>query len=331
MPEKSIRIAIVGATGMVGRTALKILHAQRNPSYQLFLYATEKGASRQAKIGEMVYEISPAPSSPPPVDYALFCAPEDAADKMIPAWRKAKIKIIDNSSVFRLHDEVPLVVPEVNPHRIKEADHLIANPNCSTIQLAVALAPIHRRWGLRQVSVATYQSVSGAGADGLLQLRAERIGGKIKNNPFPRKIRANIIPAIGEFDDFGYSREERKMMLELPKILEDSSFYISATTVRVPVTVGHSEAVEFKVGTLISLSELVECLQSAPGVILAKIPEEFHTPLEIEGKDEVYVSRVRFHPQSDSTFLMWVVADNLRKGAATNAIQIMEQWLKSDN
>jgi aspartate-semialdehyde dehydrogenase len=240
---------------------------------------------------------------------------------------KAGAVVIDNGADYRMEKTVPLVVPEVNPCDAYWHKGIIANPNCSTIQMAVALAPVYREYGLRRIVVSTYQSVSGAGRGGVEALRAEMQNAKLKiQNPvFGRRIAGNVIPQISDFKELGYSGEEWKMVRETHKIFHDEAIEINATTVRVPVAAGHSESVYFEVKQPATLREIEKLLSRASGIVYSK--DSYHTPLEIAGKDGVFVSRLRPDPVNPKAFVMWVVADNLRKGAATNAVQIAEQLL----
>ncbi len=325
---QDLRVAVVGATGLVGRTALNILEGMEQYQFKVIPYATERSASIVIpwRSQQLTIELlNDTPSSP--VDYALFCAPNPVAEQYVPLWRKSGVRIIDNSSAFRMADGIPLVVPEVNANRIADADTLVANPNCSTIQLAAAIAPLDRAFGVKSVSVATYQAVSGAGQDAVDDWRREVEGNELKKSVFPRKIHGNVIPMIGAVDPSGYCREETKMMEELPKILEKPSLHVSVTTVRVPVETGHSEAVDLVLESEVSREEVTHALQSGKGLKLFDSIDDYPTPFEIAGTDEVYVGRVRQHPTLKNVFQLWIVADNVRKGAATNAIQIMEEWM----
>ncbi|MDP8208796.1 MAG: aspartate-semialdehyde dehydrogenase [Candidatus Electryonea clarkiae] len=326
--DDKLKIGIVGATGLVGQTAIEVLNERSPENCEFSAYATERIKGRMIAINESVIHVETYPSKPPDLDYALFCAPNEVAKTLVPEWRNAGIRIIDNSSVFRLDAAVPLVVPEVNSSDISDASGLIANPNCSTIQLAVVLEPLHKAFGIKRVSVATYQSVSGAGAEAVEQWENEIAGETVSKSPFPRPIHANVIPQIGEFNESGFTSEEAKLMKELKKILHLDNIPISATAVRVPVRTGHSEAVEVSLNGKPDLKEVSRCFTNKEGLVVSA-PGEYHTPLEIAGSNEVFISRIREHPDEKGTFLFWVVADNLRKGAATNAVQIMEKWIVS--
>jgi len=238
--------------------------------------------------------------------------------------------VIDNSSAFRMDPDVPLVVPEVNPLMVRRHKGIIANPNCSTIQMVVALKPLHDRFGIRRIVVATYQSVTGAGQRGLDQLMAELAGDVAPLPKFPHPIACNVIPQIDEFQDDGYTREERKMMEETRKILGEPSLRIVATCVRVPVVGGHGEAVTVEFERPFALEEVRSLLESAPGVVVVDDPVSrlYPMPVTAKDRDEVFVGRLRRDPSAENSLSLWIVADNIRKGAATNAVQIAEEWLK---
>ncbi len=326
MAEK-LRIALVGATGLVGLTALKVLDEQQLPPFELFPFASEQRAGSEVTCNGKSWTVQAVPHTPPEVDYALFTAPGNLARNLVPDWLKAGIRIIDNASVFRMAYGVPLIVPEVNAFRIQDANGLIANPNCSTIQLAVALAPLHRKWGLRRVSVATYQAVAGAGRDAVEDWKAEVEGKSPVHGKFPAHIHANVLPQIGEMDENGYNVEEVKLSQEMTKILELTNVPIAATCVRVPVEIGHAEAVEVQLADAPAIEDVLGTLERGSGIILHRKNESFPMPIDIAGQDPVHVGRVRRHPMLDDTYLLWVVADNLRKGAATNAVQILQRWI----
>ncbi len=323
-----LKIALVGATGLVGQTAARVLDEQPLPEFELRPFATAQRAGTKVLCKGREWIVQAIPDTPPDVDFALFTAPGGVAQTLIPVWREAGIRIVDNSSVFRMAADVPLVVPEVNAARIAEADHLVANPNCSTIQLAVALGPLKQRWGLKRVTVATYQAVSGAGRDAVEDWRAEVRGQQPIHGTFPAPIHANVLPQIGAINDAGYNVEEVKLTSELTRILDLEETPVAATCVRVPVETGHAEAVEVQLGGAPSLEDVLAALEDAPGIVLHRDGASFPMPRAIAGQDPVHVGRVRKHPQLDDVFLLWVVADNLRKGAATNAVQILGEWLK---
>lgn len=325
-----VRVAVVGATGLVGSTALEALLARPDPPAELRAFAADRGVARTLTLAGRAVEVLPAPDSPPPVDYAFFCAPDEVAGRLVPAWREAGVRVIDNSARFRLEPGVPLVVPEVNGSEVAHARGLVANPNCTTAQIAVAVAPLHRAWGLERLGIASYQAVSGAGREALEAWRAEVSGGPAGAGPFPRAIHGNVIPLIGTPGGEGYTGEERKIMRELKKILGAGSLAVSATAVRVPVGVGHGVALEATLAAAPSPEEVAECLAAAEGLRFERDPLRVPTPVEIAGRDGVFAGRLRRHPDRPDTFLLWVVADNLRKGAAINGIQILERWASGD-
>jgi aspartate-semialdehyde dehydrogenase len=328
--SKSLNIGLVGATGIVGNTVVEVLDEYDFSNHTFRAFASNHASNRTVTIHGTGIAVEPIPVSVPELDYALFTAPGSVAGELIPPWTKKGIKIVDNSSVFRLDKEVPLVVPEVNPGEIRNAENLIANPNCSTIQLAVALKPLDDRFGIETVSVATYQAVSGAGRSALNRWNEEVMGAPVGQSPFPRPIHGNLIPVIGPIVEGGYCNEEQKMMQELPKILGRDKMEVAVTTVRVPVGVGHSEVVDVTLSKSSSVDELLDTLENGQGLVVVRDSQDFPTPLEIAGQNDTFVGRVRMVPGNDSRFLLWIVADNLRKGAATNAIQILEEWIKHD-
>jgi aspartate-semialdehyde dehydrogenase len=326
------RIAVVGATGAVGTVMLRCL-AERglDREREIVLFASERSAGRVID-GRTVRALDER-AELSGIDVALFSAGASTSRVWAPRFVQAGATVIDNSSAFRRDPDVPLVVAEVNPHalRLGAADQpqLIANPNCSTMQLMVALAPIHRAAGIARLVVSTYQSVSGTGQRALeeldAQLRAALAGGPVPTPAvYPEQIAFNVIGAAGSFaDGDDHTDEERKMMFETCKILEDDQIAVAVTCVRVPVRVGHAEAVNIETRAHLPLARARELLAGAPGVILQDVP----TPLGSEGRDEVFVGRLRTDPTHPNGLAMFVVADNLRKGAATNAVQIAELLL----
>jgi len=330
------RIAVAGASGAVGEVMLSILAERGYPAGQVTALASERSAGatvaygdRQLKIGVLAdFDFSN-------VDYALFSAGGSVSKEHAPRAARAGAIVIDNTSAFRYDDEIPLIVPEVNAHAMQGITDsaIIANPNCSTIQMVVALAPIHRAVGISRVNVATYQSVSGAGRRGLHELAtqtAQRLNfQEIEMSKFAQPIAFNVLPQIDEMLENGYSREEMKMHWETQKIFEDDRVMVNATAVRVPVFYGHSEAVHFETREEISLDEVRRLLREAPGVEIVEGQGMIHATAvtHAAGKDPVYVSRLRRDLSHPLGIDMWVVADNIRKGAALNAVQIM-QWLE---
>lgn len=326
-----MKVAVVGATGLVGREMLKVLEEQSFPVSQLIPAASPRSVGQELEFrGKQwkVVSVQDAIASKP--DIALFSAGGSASKELAPLFVEAGATVIDNSSAWRMDPNVPLVVPEVNIDSIGQSK-LIANPNCSTIQLVVALAPIHRHIGIERLVISTYQSVSGTGKDAVQQLMDERAG-KEANAVYPTRIDLNCIPHCDYFFDNGYTREEIKLVRETRKILGDDSIRITATAVRVPVIGGHSEAVNIELKRDFDINEITEMMASAPGVIIRDMPMEniYPTPAAAHGKDGVFVGRIRRDESHPRALNMWIVADNLRKGAATNAVQIAQQLIPQE-
>jgi aspartate-semialdehyde dehydrogenase len=323
-------VAVVGATGLVGRTMVRVLEERAFPVSRLVPIATARSAGTTLAFGGAMHEVvAISDEAFTGVDVALFSAGGDTARVWAPVAVRHGAVVIDNSSAFRMHAEVPLIVPEVNAAALPDAaPRIIANPNCSTIQMVMALEPLHQHYGLRRVVVCTYQSVSGAGKKGIDQLRAEREGGNARVRAFAHPIADNALPHIASFEDDGFTTEERKMIEETRKILGDQSIRVSPTCVRVPVTTSHSEALHIELASAYDLSEIRQLLESTPGVLVIDDPESTAYPMATTatGRDEVFVGRLRRDPSVEHGLIMWVVSDNLRKGAATNAVQIAELW-----
>ena len=316
------KIAIVGVTGLVGSTMLKIL-GEGNFPIELFdeihLFASVKSEKRTVYfLGKSIEIKSLTSENIPKLDIALFALSSELSRDWTPIFLEKGAFVIDNSSMFRMDDNVPLVVPEVNSGILDEKSKLIANPNCSTIQLVVALNQIQQNFGIERIIISTYQSVSGAGKSGLEEYQAQ-VAGSNKINQFPFKIFANSIPQIGDFLDNGYCTEEMKLILETRKIFNDNSIDVFPTVVRVPVEFSHSESVTIFTKKTFEPNQFVHLLNETEGVILSN---EIVTQLDVTGKDMVYISRLRFPICDKNSAQMWIVADNIRKGAATNAIQI---------
>jgi aspartate-semialdehyde dehydrogenase len=321
-----MHVAILGATGAVGRTMLDVLEEREFPVDHLTLLASARSAGSTLTWRGKEYTIQePKPGSFRGVDVALFSAGGARSLEWGPRAADEGAVVVDNSSAWRMDPDVPLVVPEVNPDAVADRPKgIIANPNCSTIQVVVALKPIHEAAGLKRVVMTTFQSVSGAGEKGKEALERELSGGGTEGSPFTRPIAANAIPQIGGFDAHGWSEEERKMINEPRKILSLPELLVAPTCVRVPVEIGHSVEVMVELERELSREQAVEALAKAPGLVVAGAAEEFPTPLDSAGRDEVFVGRIRADPHLPRVLHFWVVADNLRKGAATNAVQIAE-------
>ena len=328
---KSCNVAVVGATGLVGRKMIQVLEERRFPVASLRLLASARSAGRRLPFNGAEYTVEQlTPASFQGIDVALFSAGASVSKQFAPHAVKAGALVIDNSSAYRMDEGVPLVVPEVNRPMIFRHKGIIANPNCSTIQMVVPLKPLHDRWTITRVVVATYQSVTGAGKKGLNQLEEEVAGRTAKEMKFPHQIAFNILPQVDIFLDDGYTKEEHKMMDETRKIMGDDSIRVNATCVRVPVWGGHSESVTVEFASPFDLDEARTLLRCTPGVIVQDEPQSSHYPMPINAweKDEVFVGRIRRDGTVPSGMTFWIVADNLRKGAATNAVQIAEEWIK---
>jgi aspartate-semialdehyde dehydrogenase len=318
------RLAIVGATGVVGGTMLQVLAEREFPADEIVLFASER--SRGAEIDGRPVHVLDDHADLSGIDIALFSAGAGTSRAWAHRFVEAGATVVDNSSAFRRDPEIPLVVSEVNPHALRRHQGLIANPNCSTMQLMVALAPIHRAVGIERLVVSTYQSVSGTGKKALdeldAQARASLAGDPVPSpSVYPDQIAFNVIGAAGNFaDGDDHTDEERKMMFETRKILDDPDIGVAVTCVRVPVRTGHSESVNVQTREPLSAEEARDLLAGAPGVTLTDVP----SPLAAEGSDDVFVGRIRRDESHPRALGMWVVSDNLRKGAATNTVQIAE-------
>lgn len=314
---------------MVGRILLRVLEERDLPVEVLIPVASERSVGKKVQFkGEEwpIYRLEEALEAAP--DLAIFSAGSTVAKEWASAFADRGTVVIDNSSAFRMDEEVPLVVPEVNGDRLTGEERIIANPNCSTIQLVMALAPIHAEYGVIRAVVSTYQSVTGSGQAALDQLMGERKG-EDPEMVYPYPIDMNCIPHCGPFDEAGYSEEEKKLMREPEKILSDHSLRFTATAVRVPVKGGHSESVNLELRKDFDIADIRRLLANTPGVKLQDDPDMklYPMPLHAEGNDEVFVGRVRRDTTKDHALDLWVVADNLRKGAASNAVGIAERLL----
>jgi aspartate-semialdehyde dehydrogenase len=334
------KIAVVGASGAVGEVILSILAERGHREDRVTALASERSLGREIDFGNVELTVDDlATFDFTGTDYALFSAGGSVSEEYAPRAVAAGAIVIDNTSAFRYDDEIPLVVPEVNPQALDEitAGAIIANPNCSTIQMVVALAPIHRAVGIARINVATYQAVSGAGQQGMHELALQTAARLNFNEPevskFAQPIAFNVLPQIDEMLDNGYSREEMKMVWETQKIFSDPDILVNATAVRVPVFFGHSEAVHFETREEISVEKVRELLEQAAGVEVLEGEDMIHPTAvtHAAGKDSVFVGRLRrdiTHPRGIN---MWVVADNVRKGAALNAVQIMDYLEEKKN
>jgi len=338
---KAYNVAIVGATGMVGQEFIKVLQQRSFPTASVGLYASDRSAGKRLYVGHQEIEVKEtSPESFQNIDIALFSAGSEISRYFSPIAAKSGALVVDNSAAFRMEPKVPLVVPEVNPEDIKWHEGIIANPNCSTIQMVVALYPLHKVNPIKRVVVSTYQSVSGTGAAAMEELttQAKLIleGQNVVPHVYPHQIGFNLLPEIDVFLDNGYTKEEWKMVEETRKIMHAPDIAISATCVRVPVFIAHSEAVNIEFTDPMSPEEARHILANAPGVKVLDDPNVslYPQPWLAAGSDDVYVGRIRADASHPKGLVMWVVSDNLRKGAALNAIQIAEEaarrgWVKS--
>ncbi|OGV45323.1 MAG: aspartate-semialdehyde dehydrogenase [Legionellales bacterium RIFCSPHIGHO2_12_FULL_42_9] len=332
--SRALNVAIVGATGAVGETMLTVLQERDFPVHEVRLLASERSVGKTMVFQNKTLQVENlADFDFSQVDIALFSAGGSVSKEYAPIAVQAGCVVIDNTSCFRYDDDIPLIVPEVNAHRIYEYEKrgIIANPNCSTIQLVVALKPIHDEVGINRINVATYQAVSGTGKKAINELinqLGELLNGKqVKPVVYPQQIAFNVLPHIDEFQENGYTREEMKMVWETKKILEDDSILVNPTTVRVPVLYGHSEAVNIEMKVPLSADEARQLLHHAPGVKVLDDPAKLLYPTPFThavGHDDVFVGRIRDDISHPCGLNLWIVADNIRKGAATNAIQIAE-------
>ena len=323
-----MRVAVIGATGLVGTRMLEVLAERNFPADEVLPAASEKSVGRSVHYkGKDLTVRSTADVLAARPDIALFSAGSGVSRMLAPAFAAAGCRVVDNSSCWRMDPSKKLVVPEINGHVLEASDYIIANPNCSTIQMLLPLAPLHKAFGIKRIVVSTYQSVTGTGYKAVEQLKAERAGAAWGTYPavYPCPIDLNVIPQIGSFGEDGNSEEETKMINETHKIL-DPRIAVSVTTVRVPVKGGHSEAVNLEFERPYQLDDALALLRETPGVQL--VEEGYPMPLYSEGKDDVFVGRVRRDCSLPSGLNLWCVSDNLRKGAATNAVQIAELLLK---
>jgi len=337
MERDGYRVCVVGATGVVGQEMISVLEQREFPVRDLKLLASERtaGSIREFKGEELKVQVLREDSFKG-MEIGLFSAGGSISQKYAPIASQEGCVVIDNTSAFRMDPEVPLVVPEVNPHAIADHTHrgIIANPNCSTIQMVVVLKPIHDVAKIKRVVVSTYQSVSGTGKEAIRELERQTLAifnqGEVKNEVYPHQIAFNCLPHIDVFSENGYTKEEIKMVNETKKIMEDESIGVTATTVRVPVFYSHSESVNIETTKKVTPDEVRDILSRAPGVIVVDDPKKNEYPLAIyaAGKDEIFVGRIREDASIDKGIDMWIVSDNIRKGAALNAVQIAEILVK---
>lgn len=329
--DRKPNIALVGVTGVVGTTFLKVLEDRNFPFENLYMMASAKSAGKIIDFKGKKYEVEELTenSFDKDIDIALFSAGGKVSEKFAPIAASRGVIVVDNSSQWRMDETVPLVVPEVNPEDIKKNNGIISNPNCSTIQAMVPLKPLHDKYKIKRIVYSTYQAVSGSGVKGIEDLK-NGLAGNDTTNAYYHPIAGNCIPQIDVFTENGYTKEEMKMINETHKILNDNSIRVTATTVRVPVFDSHSESVNLEFEKPFNLDELVGVLKNAKGVVVCDDIKHNVYPLarDVTGKDEVYVGRIRRDFSVDNGVNLWIVADNIRKGAATNTVQIAEELLK---
>jgi aspartate-semialdehyde dehydrogenase len=325
-----MKTAVVGATGMVGRTMMKVIEERNFPVTEIIPAASEKSVGKEIMFkGKPVKVVSVMDAVNAKPEFAIFSAGASTSREWAPAFAKNGTVVIDNSSYWRMDKNVPLIVPEINSHVLKKGDRIIANPNCSTIQMVMALAPLHRKYKIRRLVIATYQSVTGTGVKAVTQMENERKG--IKGEmAYAHPIDMNCFPHGGTFLPDGYTTEEQKLTDETRKILEDQSIMITATVVRIPVVGGHSEAVNIEFEKDFKIDDIISLLNGFPGIVVYDNPAENKYPMPIlsHNRDEVFVGRIRRDLSKEKCLNLWIVSDNIRKGAATNAIQIAEYMVE---
>lgn len=327
-----MKVAVVGATGMVGEVMLTVLKERGFPITKLLLVASEKSVGKEIEFKGKIYTIIGLKDALNQVpDIAFFSAGGQTSLEWAPKFAAAGTTVIDNSSAWRMHPDIKLVVPEINAKQLTSQDKIIANPNCSTIQMVMALAPLHKKYIIKRVVVSTYQSVTGTGVKAVQQLENE-YQGKSAEMVYKYKIHQNAIPQCDTFEENGYTKEEMKLIKETQKILDDDTLAVTATAVRIPVVGGHSEAINVTFKHEFDINDVRKLLHQTPGIKLQDNLETFTYPMPYyaQGKDEVFVGRVRRDQSQPHTLNMWVVADNLRKGAATNTIQIAEYLVQNN-
>jgi aspartate-semialdehyde dehydrogenase len=323
-----MKIAVAGATGLVGAEMLKVLAGSALSGAEIIALASEKSIGKELSYRNKTIRVRGMEDGlKEKPDFALFSAGGSTSLEWAPRFAAAGISVIDNSSAWRMDPDVKLIVPEVNGEMLTGHEGIVANPNCSTIQMVVVLHPLHLAFGLKRVVVSTYQSVTGTGIKGIGQLMEERQGKQSENPAYPHPIDLNLIPHIDQFLDNGYTKEEMKMINETRKIMDLNTLAITATTVRVPVLGGHSESVNLEFEKPVRPAEARLILAASPGIVLMDNPSanQYPMPLLSQGKDEVFVGRIRQDESLRNGLNLWICADNLRKGAATNAVQIAEK------
>lgn len=326
-----MKTAVVGATGMVGQTMIRVLEERNFPVSQLIPAASEKSVGKEIMFkGKAFKVVSVKDAVDAKPDFAIFSAGASTSRDWAPEFAKNGTVVIDNSSFWRMYKEVPLIVPEINSHVIKKGDRIIANPNCSTIQMVMALAPLHRKYKIKRLVVATYQSVTGTGVKAVAQMENERKGVR-GEMVYAHPIDKNCFPHGGSFQPDGYTTEEQKLIDETRKILEDQTILVTATVVRIPVVGGHSEAVNVEFENEFDINDVKKLLGNFPGVVVYDNPakNEYPMPIMAHNRDEVFVGRIRRDLSKEKCLNLWIVSDNIRKGAATNAVQIAEYMAKN--
>ncbi|MDL2308819.1 aspartate-semialdehyde dehydrogenase [Bacteroidales bacterium OttesenSCG-928-B11] len=321
-----MKISIVGVTGLVGSVILKVLEERGFTDWELLPVASERSVGKEIIFnGKKLKVISVTDAIAAKPDIAIFSAGGSTSLRYAPLFADKGTYVIDNSSAWRMYDHIPLIVPEINGSTLRPEDKIIANPNCSTIQMVLALAPLHETFKIKRIVVSTYQSVSGTGVKAVSQLMSER-GGEKAEMAYPHPIDLNVLPHGGDFEESGYTTEETKLINETHKILNDNKIRITSTVVRVPVTGGHSESVNVEFHNEYDLGKVKQLLKETPGITIVDNPmrNEYPMPLYAKGKDDVFVGRIRRDESTSHALNMWIVADNLRKGAATNAVQIAQ-------
>lgn len=326
-----MKVAVVGATGMVGEIMLKVLSERKFPFTEIIFVASDRSVGKQIEFqGKMHTIVSKSDAVAMKPEIALFSAGGETSEKWAPIFAAAGTTVIDNSSAWRMDQSKKLIVPEINAESLTKEDKIIANPNCSTIQMVLALAPLHKKYKIKRIVVSTYQSITGTGVKAVKQLDNEYAGIK-SEMAYKYPIHRNVIPQCDVFEENGYTKEEMKLVRETQKILDDRTIAVTATAVRVPIVGGHSEAINVEFENDFDLSEVRRLLHNTDGITLQDNPDTFTYPMPMyaEGKDAVFVGRLRRDESQPNTLNMWVVADNLRKGAALNTIQIAEYLIQN--